>query len=361
MALSRVERRAGSSPVQTRVRSDAALSPSAQVAPVTSDGAADAGETGENAPDSLAAALSLRRNAAVGLVVGLGLAALLYVPRLPVLDVGTTGSAGFYLGLAVVLAATTAAVVTAGLSAKVMLEPVLDRRAWLRRGGSTAIVGGVLWALLPAIAWLATVGRLPVGLWRTATGVAAVALVVGTAGLHAAVRDGTGPERRQAAGPGGDGRRIRRVEGACYWVVVLALLLAAGNASGDAGPVVETARGPLATPFLTASALGFAVTVPFSASGDLLRATPADAGRGADVEPLATRALQIGALVGTLGVAWLLPLGGWTWLAGVVGTAGATAAGLAVATVPTGIGWAVAGRELRSAATRDVDRRNPSR
>jgi len=307
----------------------------------------------ENAPGSLAEALSIRRNAGVGVAVGIGLAALLYVPRLPVLDVTETGSGGYYLGLALVLAATTAAAVTAGLSAKVMLEPVLDRPAWLRRGGTAGAAGGLCWAGLPAFAWIASEGVVPTGLWRAVTAAAALLLVVGTAGLHAAIRGGTGPSRAELAAGGTVGPRARTAERITYWVVVLALLLAAGNASGDAGPVVETTAGPLATPFLTAAFLALAAAVPFAAAAEL----------SGGIEARSLRALQVGALLGTLGVAWLVAAGGWTWLDGVAvlggdaGAAGPVAAGLAVATVPSGLGWAVAGLALRAAAVRQDGRR----
>lgn len=325
-----------------------------------------------NDPATLGEALSLRRNARIGLTVGVGLAALLYVPRLPALDVAVTGSAGFYLGLALVLAATTAAVVTAGLSAKVMLEPVLDRAAWLRRGGTAAVAGGLVWAALPGLAWLAGRDVVSTALWRAATGLAALALVVGTVGLHAAVRGGVGPTREaggdsSSAGVQRGGTRTddagtaRRVERVAYWVVVLALLLAAGNASGSAAPVAATEAGPLATPFLTAAFLAFVAAVPFAAAAELCGGGRS---RPLGVRPL--RALHVGALLGTLGIAWLVAAGGWTWLGGVgplggPGGAGVAAAGLAVATVPTGLGWVVAGLSLRSVATRQADRGNSSR
>lgn len=301
--------------------------------------------------------MSLRRNARVGAAVGIGLAALLYVPRIPGLDVGTTGSAGLFLGLAVVLAVTTAAVVTAGLSAKVLLEPVLDRRAWLRRGGTAGVVGGLLWAGLPALAWFAGAGAIDVGLWRAATGIAALLLVVGTAGLHAAVRGGAGGRS------GGLSNRLRRLERVAYWVVVLALLLAAGNASGDASPVAETAAGPFATPFLIAAFLAFVAAVPFAASAELLGSgggSTADGGRFGGRGSWGVRALQLGALAGTLGVAWLVVGGGWGWLTAVAGGSGTTAAGLAVASVPTGVGWAIAGATLRTGASRRLGAGNPS-
>lgn len=270
---------------------------------------------------SLAASLGLRRNARVGLAVGLGLAVLLYVPTLLAVGGGLVGPGGYYLGLALVLAATVAGVVTAGLCGKAFLEPVLDRRAWLRRGGTAAIVGGVIWMALPAVAWLAAAGAIPTRYRIAATSLAALALAVGTAGLHAAVRAAAG-----------------RVERAAYLVVVLGLLLAAGNATGNTDPIAETAAGPLPTPFLTSAFVAVVAAVPFAATAEL-------AGR---LPPRRIRALQVGALASTLSVAGLVALGGWSWLDATAAAAGPIA--LAVVTVPAGLGWTIAGHGLRSLA-----------
>lgn len=279
-------------------------------------------EPAEPGSESLLGALSVAAHARVGLAVGLGLAGFLYLSRLPALELSLTGSGGFYLGLALVLGATTAALVTAALSLKAFLAPVLDRPAWLRRGAAAAMLGGVTWAALPAVAAAADAGTITRGTWHTATGLAAIALLIGTMGIHAAVADDAG-----------------RIERAAYWTVLIALVFAAGNATGDPGAVVETDAGALATPFLTASLIAFVGAIPLSAAAELSGALPRRR----------TRALQAGALLGTLGVAWLVTLSGWDWL--VASGFPAEPAALAVATVPTGLGWAIAGQGLWASAT----------
>lgn len=303
----------------------------------------DAGVAGPDAepgpddagPQTLAEALELRRNARVGLAAGLGLAGLLYVPTYLAVGATVVGAGGYYLGLALVFAATVAGVVTAGLCGKTMLEPVLDRRAWLRRGGTAALVGGAAWALVPAVAWLHGAGEVPHGYRVAATSLSALALLVGTVGLHVAVRDGGGHA-------GGWSRRIERV---AYWIVVLGLALAAGNATGDPGPVGEVAGTTLPTPFLTSTFLALAAAVPFAATAELAGVLPSRR----------LRALQLGALASTIGVAWLFALGGWPWLQASVADLGGgapEAAALALVTVPAGVGWAIAGHGLRSLASR---------
>lgn len=309
--------------------------------------AADRG-TGRDGPTSLAEALELRRNARVGLAVGLGLAALLYVPTLLAVDLHVVGPGGLYLGLGLVLAVTVAGVVTAGLCGKTMLEPVLDRAAWLRRGGTAAVAGGLAWSALPAFAWLAGAGVLPERYRTAATGLAALALVVGTAGLHAAVRGGAaaGAATRTAIEQPAAGRaanRIERVaprvERAAYWIVVVGLLFAAGNATGNADPFAETAAGPLPSPFLTSAFLAVAAAVPFAAAAEIAGELP----------PRRIRALQAGALASTLAVAWLAVAGGWSWTTGRFAAPDVIA--LAIVALPAGLGWAIAGQGLRSLAS----------
>lgn len=286
-------------------------------------GAAGANATdGDEPAESLLAALSVAEHARVGLAVGLGLAGFLYVVRFPALELSATGSGGYYLGLALVLAATTAATVTAALSLKTFLAPVLDAAAWRRRGAAAAMLGGVTWAGLGLLAALAESGTISTGVWRTATSLGAIALVIGAMALHAVVDDATG-----------------RLERAAYWIVIVALVFAAGNATGDPSPVTVTDDGPLATPFLLAAFVATVATIPLAATAEL----------SGELPPRRTRALQFGALVGTLGVAWLLGLGGWETLA--TSDLSTVPAALAVATLAPGLGWAVAGHGLWRSAT----------
>lgn len=324
---------------------------------VGADAGADATEPA-TAPSSLAEALEVRRNARVGLSVGLVVAALLYLPTLVALEFALLGPGGLYLGLALVLAATVAGVVTAGLCAKAFLEPVLDRWAWLRRGGTAAIVGGLAWAASPAVAWLADGGAVAAGYWHATSGLAALAMVVGTIGIHAAVRGEESSADGGSVSPANDGGDAssttradswrRRVERGAYWVVVGGLLLAAGNATGNPGPIVETGTGAVPSPFLTSAFLAFAAAVPFAAAAEV-----------AGVLPFRRLlALQFGALLSVLGVAWLVVLGGWAWLEAAV--AAPAAAALVVATIPSGLGWAIAGSGLKSLATRRTERARSS-
>lgn len=73
----------------------------------------------EDPPGDLLAALSVRRNVGVGLAVGLGVAALAYAVRVLELfgPAPARGSPALFLGLALVLATTVAALVATLLSA----------------------------------------------------------------------------------------------------------------------------------------------------------------------------------------------------------------------------------------------------
>ncbi|GAB3691395.1 hypothetical protein GCM10028857_28730 [Salinarchaeum chitinilyticum] len=289
------------------------------------DGTAGAAE-GEH--ETLLGALRVTRHARVGLAVGVGLAAILYVPRYPVFDASIAGARGYYLGLAFVLAATTAAVITAALSIKTFLEPVLDGAAWLRRGGVLAMLGGGGWLLAPVAAALVDGGRLDVIFLRNLTSLASLALLLGTIGLHAAIT---------SAGAALDDR-LRRVERAAYWVVLIGLLIAAANATGDAAPMTTTDGDAAVTPFLIGAVLATAAVVPFAAIG----------ARSGRLPRWRSRSLAVGGLCSTLGVAWLVALGGWDWLTSI--DASAVAIGLAVALVPAGLGWVIAGQGCWAAA-----------
>jgi hypothetical protein len=303
-------------------------------------------QSAEEPHDSLLAALHVTRHLRVGLAVGIGLAAVLYLPRLPAFDRSIEGAEGLYLGLAFVLAATTAGLVTAALSIKTFLAPVLDRSAWLRRGGMAAMLGGLGWTSTPLLAAASEAGTIGVGTWRTATSLATVAVLVGAIGIHSAVKPG-------AVAAGG---QLRRIERAAYWVVLIGLVIAAANATGDAGPITtldggagagsgsgtgsgSAADGTLAaTPFLLGALLASVAAIPFAATAELTRRLPR----------WRIRALQLGSLLGTLGIAWLVALGGWDWLSGL--DASAAAIGLAVGLAPAGIGWTIAGLGLWTAA-----------
>ncbi|AGN01718.1 hypothetical protein L593_08865 [Salinarchaeum sp. Harcht-Bsk1] len=289
---------------------------------------ADRGQPDAAEPhDSLLAALHVTRHLRVGLAVGIGLAAFLYLPRLPAFDRSIQGAEGFYLGLAFVLAATTAGLVTAALSIKTFLEPVLDRPAWLRRGGMAAMLGGLGWASTPLLAAGADAGSIDATLWRNVTSLAALALLVGTIGLHSAVKQAVATVSE----------RIRRIERAAYWIALIGLLIAAANATGDAAPVRVAGSEDVATPFLIGALLAAVAVIPFAATAELSGRLPR----------WRIRSLQVGGLIGAVGTAWLVSLGGWDWLAQFDAPA---ALGLAVTVVPVGLGWAIAGLGLWTSA-----------
>jgi hypothetical protein len=111
-------------------------------------------------------------------------------------------------------------------------------------------------------------------------------------------------------------------------------VIAAANATGDAGPITTTDGTPAATPFLLGVLLASVAAIPFAAAAELTGRLPR----------WRIRALQAGSLFGTLGIAWLVALGGWEWLGGL--DASAAAIGLAVGLAPVGVGWTVAGLGL---------------
>ena len=295
------------------------------------DPTADATETQqrEEPHDSLLAALHVTRHLRVGLAVGIGLAAFLYVPRLPSFERSIAGAEGYYLGLAFVLAATTAGLVTAALSIKTFLEPVLDRPAWLRRGGMAAILGGLGWASTPLLAAGVDAGAISVTLWRNVASLAAIALLVGTIGLHSAVKPVVAAM----------GERVRRIERAAYWIALIGLLIAAANATGNAAPMSVGEGEAVATPFLIGALLASVAAIPFAATAELSGRLPR----------WRIRSLQAGGLLGAVGAAWLVSLGGWGWLGQFDSRA---AVGLAVTVAPAGLGWAIAGVGLWTSAQR---------
>ena len=314
--------------------SDGDPAPSTGVAPADQASDSDAtsdGTASEEGHDSLLAALEVGSHARVGLAVGLGLAAFLYVPRFPVLDASIEGGQGYYLGLAFVLAATTAALVTAALSIKTFLEPVLDRAAWLRRGGVLAMLGGLGWASTPILAAQAEAGTIDVLLWRNVASLATLALLFGTIGLHCAVKPGA---RALDGWP-------RRIERGAYWAILVGLLIAAANATGDAAPVTTVDGEVIATPFLVGALLATVAAIPFAAAAELTGRLPR----------WRLRALQAGGLLSTLGIAWLVTVGGWDWL--VESGFSALPVALAVALLPAGLGWAIAGQGSWARALHD--------
>ncbi|WP_248518020.1 DUF7536 family protein [Salinarchaeum laminariae] len=296
-------------------------------------GVEQSGEPPEGEHDSLLAAVRVTRHARVGLAVGLGLAALLYVPRYPVFDASIEGARGYYLGLAFVLAATTAAVVTAALSVKTFLEPVLDRAAWLRRGGVVAMLGGLGWIAAPACAALADAGTIDVRLWRNVTSLGSLALLVGTIGFHAAVRP--------AAARLGD--RTRRIERAAYWLALVGLLIAAANATGNAAPMETVDGSQTVTPFLIGALLATIAGIPLALVAERSGALPR----------WRTRALLVGGVASSLAISWIGLLGGWDWLVGT--DLPDVAVGLAIALVPAGVGWVLAGQGLWASVQRAGD------
>lgn len=295
----------------------------------TADGAdavadSDGGDPAEG-PSSLPEALGVRRNARIGLVVGTTIAALLYLRVQAGLGWELSDTALYYLSLAFVAAVSIAFVVTGVLCAKAGLAPVLDRSNWLRRGGTAAVTGGLLWASLPALAALAGLGVTPEWTWQGGTIVAALALAVGAAGVHAAIQEASGSIERVA-----------------YVLVLGGLLLAAGNATGNPAPTTETEFGVVASPFLLSAFVAFVATVPFAATADL-------SGR---LGARASRALLAGSLVGALAVAGLV-YGGWDALEAA--TDAPVPIALALVAAPTGIGWVLAGRALRRLALLATD------
>lgn len=373
----------------TRTDEDLVLSPVVTVVSESErDGGAENGPTTDR-PSSLAEALEVRRNARIGVTAGLGVAAALYVPTLAAVEFSLGGAGGLYLGLAFVLAATMAGLVTAVLCAKAFLHPVLDGRAWVRRGATAGTLGGIAWAGLPLAAVLVDVGVASDHHWRWLAVLAAFALALGTAALHAVVRDAFGTVREAATGEAvtrdvaagsaaaGDAasenaaarseatdrststidrlpsisrrRFLQASERVAYWVVLVGLFLAAGNATGSVEPILETDIGPIPTPFLAATFLALVAAIPFAATAELSSALP----------PWPVWSLLAGSLCGVLGVAWLVTLGGWPFLVATVDSP--TAVALAVVAVPSGLGWAVVSYELRTLATHEVERAGASR
>ncbi len=98
--------------VDPRGRVDGSLTPVALPATVSTDDS-------DGRPGGLAAALSVRRNAAIGAASGLAVAALAYVARVLELfgPAPTRGSPVLFFGLALVLATSVAVLVAVALSA----------------------------------------------------------------------------------------------------------------------------------------------------------------------------------------------------------------------------------------------------